>query len=676
MSSGGTFISLNWQVSGGGAFALLPLAQPGKLPDLYPLCRGHTSAVLDTSFSPFDDHVVVSGGDDAQLSVWKVTPDDIVQRLDDAKTSGSMDDIKPVSSFVAGRRRVGHVEFHPTASNVVAAATGDHAIKLFDIEKQTPRVDLRGFGDSIQSMAFDQTGGMIAATCRDKKLRLLDARAPDNMQTTDGHGGIKGARVIWCGDKPRIITTGFSKMSERQMFLWDVAQLTKPIKTVSLDSSNGIIMPFWSDNNIVFLAGKGDGNIRYYELESDELYYLAEYKSIEPQSGMTFLPRRALNANENEIARAYKVSYSMIQPLSFYVPRRSETFQSDIFPPARSTTPPLTATEFFDEKKTATPNLLNLETRESIHGSQATSLPGNLQASTGEKEPDLKSSGDAEPCKEEVSNAAVTSKDAKQEDSKTAKEPADAIPKSESKETDKEKAKDAIVKPADEVNAKGAKGADKSNAKEAEVKPSGKADSDENETKLDDNVGSKDPPAQPAVNDVSREAEPKTDTNYVPATIAQSTQRDSEDVHSNEPSMNDAAPLHPDRTQDAKPSSASSSLATVASKNDTTSQVTPNTAVSDVDALKTQIQDLQAQVAERDTHIRELEMENIKYVDPFFLSLSLSFSFILTLYFAGSASISNVFAMCCLLPRRAYNAQTALALHAAADYKEGIYVNT
>ena len=96
--------------------------------------------------------------------------------------------------------------------------------------------------------------------------------------------------------------------------------------------------------------------------------------------------------------------------------------------------------------------------------------------------------------------------------------------------------------------------------------------------------------------------------------------------------MNDAAPLHPDRTQDAKPSSASSSLATVASKNDTTSQATPNTAVSDVDALKTQIQDLQAQVAERDTHIRELEMENIKYVDPFFLSLSLYLSLSLSFF--------------------------------------------
>ena len=125
-------------------------------------------------------------------------------------------------------------------------------------------------------------------------------------------------------------------MSERQMFLWDATNVSKPLKTVSLDSSNGIIMPFWSDNNIIFLAGKGDGNVRYYELESDELYYLSEYKSIEPQSGMAFLPRRSLNVDENEIARAYKVTNGMIQPVSFYVPRRSETFQSDIFPPAPS----------------------------------------------------------------------------------------------------------------------------------------------------------------------------------------------------------------------------------------------------------------------------------------------------------------------------------------------------
>ena len=81
---------------------MIPLAQPGKLPDVYPLCRGHTSAVLDTAFSPFDDQVVVSGGDDAHVSVWKVTPDDIRGCLEAAKVSGSMDDITPRATFLGG----------------------------------------------------------------------------------------------------------------------------------------------------------------------------------------------------------------------------------------------------------------------------------------------------------------------------------------------------------------------------------------------------------------------------------------------------------------------------------------------------------------------------------------------------------------------------------------------
>ena len=38
-----------------------------------------------------------------------------------------------------------------------------------------------------------------------------------------------------------------------------------------------------------------DGNIRYYEYENDEFKYLTEYKSLEPQRGIAFLPRRGVN---------------------------------------------------------------------------------------------------------------------------------------------------------------------------------------------------------------------------------------------------------------------------------------------------------------------------------------------------------------------------------------------
>ena len=39
---------------------------PNRLPDILPLARGHTAPVLDTAWSPFDDNLVVSAGDDGK----------------------------------------------------------------------------------------------------------------------------------------------------------------------------------------------------------------------------------------------------------------------------------------------------------------------------------------------------------------------------------------------------------------------------------------------------------------------------------------------------------------------------------------------------------------------------------------------------------------------------------
>lgn len=62
--------------------------------------------------------------------------------------------------------------------------------------------------------------------------------------------------------------------------------------------------------------------IRYYEYENDELYLLSEFKSSDPQRGMNFIPKRAVNVSECEVARAYKVTTNLIEPISFTVPRK------------------------------------------------------------------------------------------------------------------------------------------------------------------------------------------------------------------------------------------------------------------------------------------------------------------------------------------------------------------
>jgi coronin-1B/1C/6 len=71
----------------------------------------------------------------------------------------------------------------------------------------------------------------------------------------------------------------------------------------------------------------------------------------------------ALQLHENEVMRAYKtVNDLYIEPISFTVPRRAETFQSDIFPPCTGSKPAMSASEWLGGK-TALPPKIDLESK-------------------------------------------------------------------------------------------------------------------------------------------------------------------------------------------------------------------------------------------------------------------------------------------------------------------------
>lgn len=105
-------------------------------------------------------------------------------------------------------------------------------------------------------------------------------------------------------------------MSDRQFFIYDTKMMNKPVKQVTVDTASGTLMPYFlPGNNMLFFAGKGDGNVRYYELEGEDVHTLSEYKSNEPQKGMAWMPIRHLNVADCEIARSYKASH-----IAFLVP--------------------------------------------------------------------------------------------------------------------------------------------------------------------------------------------------------------------------------------------------------------------------------------------------------------------------------------------------------------------
>ncbi|KAK3954129.1 coronin-6 [Pseudoneurospora amorphoporcata] len=340
------YLAVNWESSGGGAFAVIPLNERGKLPDQIPLFRGHTAAVLDTDWNPFNDRLIASASDDGKVFIWEV-PENFTLYTDAEEPA----DVSPVSKLSGHTRKVGHVLFNPAAENILASTSGDLTVKFWDVETGQAPITLK-HPDIVQSLSWSANGTMLVTTSRDKKLRVWDVRQQNAVHEYQGHEGAKNSRAVWLGEHNRIATTGFSRMSDRQVALWEPGRKDPIGGFTSLDSISGVCMPFWDDgSNCLYLAGKGDGNIRYFEYENDKLEFLAEYKSGDPQRGIAFVPRRGVNVHENEIMRAYKtVNDQYIEPISFTVPRRAETFQSDIYPPATGLKPAVSAKEWFDGK--------------------------------------------------------------------------------------------------------------------------------------------------------------------------------------------------------------------------------------------------------------------------------------------------------------------------------------
>ncbi|KAI5779751.1 hypothetical protein EDC01DRAFT_669631 [Geopyxis carbonaria] len=370
-----SYLSVNWEAGGGGAFAVIPLGERGRQPEIIPLFRGHTAAVLDTDWSPFNDSIIASGSDDGKVFIWQVPENFTLQYDHDVGPT----DVAPVQKLAGHTRKVGHVLFHPVADNVLATSSGDYSIKLWDVNTGNSNHQLK-HGDIVQSMSWSTNGSMLVTTCRDKKLRVWDPRQQKAAHEVPGHTGAKNSRAVWMtGDVggEKFATTGFSKMSDRQLGLWDMRTLTEgPVGDFQmLDSISGVCMPFWDEGTkCLYLAGKGDGNIRYYEYSNDDFIFLSEYKSADPQRGIAFLPRRGISVVENEVMRAFKtVNDSYIEPISFIVPRRAETFQSDIFPPAQAGQSVLTSEEWFGGKD-ADPPYFDMESMYTHDGEEASPI--------------------------------------------------------------------------------------------------------------------------------------------------------------------------------------------------------------------------------------------------------------------------------------------------------------
>ncbi|XP_045029974.1 coronin-2B isoform X7 [Daphnia magna] len=334
------FLAIITEVAGGGAFIVLPLEKTGRLDLNVGKVTGHAGPVLDIKWNPFNDNVIASASEDCTVKLWHI-PD-----------GGFTENVQQWLVELRGhKRRCTYIEWHPTADNVLLSAGSDHLIFVWNVGTSTPINIIKCHPDVIYSMSFNRDGSLLATTCKDKQLRILDPRTGRVIKEGICHVGSKSSKVVYLGDTGRLFTTGFSRQSDRQYALWSQDDLSTPLRCEMIDSSSGILIPYYDpDTRMIYVAGKGDGNIRYYEIVDEEpwIHYLTQFLSGSPQRGLGYMPKRGVQTQLCETFRFYKLhaTRGLCEPISMIVPRKSETYQDDLYPDTAAPTPALTAEEW------------------------------------------------------------------------------------------------------------------------------------------------------------------------------------------------------------------------------------------------------------------------------------------------------------------------------------------
>jgi WD40 repeat protein len=323
------------------------------------LISAHQRPISDFKFSPFELQdsngknysLLATTSADETVKLWKL-PD-----MESENTYQKITDPEIVLSKTDKSFGVIHnIRFHPRVQNVLIT-TQMSLVRFWDQTQNNTLVDIN-LGDNIAVTSadfFTSQPYLLATSCSDRTIRLYDIRTPDKpvtMYSNVHSSGAKPASVkcIERNKKSKLFSVGFSKEGSREFATFDLrmgsSDSTDPLQRVTIDHLSSVIAPFWDEDiGVMYLAGKGDANIRFYELDSDlDMFeYLADYTpdtteppQSKPQKSLDVFPKKSCDVNKFELGRFIKLTNdNVVKVISFTVNRHAKIaqyFQEDIFP--------------------------------------------------------------------------------------------------------------------------------------------------------------------------------------------------------------------------------------------------------------------------------------------------------------------------------------------------------
>lgn len=338
---------------GGGPVQVLDVSKTGRQGKTT-IVNQHKMKVTDLKFNPFNQNMLATASEDCTIKMTVLNKDDVAA----AKKYET-----PDALLKGHQKKVVQVAWHPSAANVLASVSFDNSVKVWDVTKQACTGTVKSEKGAF-SAAWNSDGSLIGTCDKAKEIHIFDPRTNgEGLVVGKGPDGTKTPRFIWAEKLNKIVVLGFTRSSTRQYMIYDMKAPGECITQENIDQSAGLMMEMYDqDNNILWMAGKGDSSVKYFELTESApfIHYLSEFTDPSSQKGIGWAPKYSCDTTKCEIAKCYRVLRDTIQPVSFCVPRKSEMFQEDIYPETQHWEAAATAEDYAGGKNAA-PKMVTMD---------------------------------------------------------------------------------------------------------------------------------------------------------------------------------------------------------------------------------------------------------------------------------------------------------------------------
>ncbi|MHC4996973.1 MAG: WD40 repeat domain-containing protein, partial [Planctomycetota bacterium] len=273
--------------------------------------HGHTDRVRGVAFSPANPSLLVSSGDDSTIRFWDLTTREpgvvlgdakdvpkiafnpsgtLLASASDGKTVGLRDianvpERESVRVPLQGHKdRVFDVEFSPADGELLASASDDGTVRLWNVEKRIPipRGNPLGGLDGghrqvVQKVAFSPDGRLLASASRDQTVILWDVASGKRQGTLRGHGenkpengGSDFGYVEGVAFSPTDGTLLVSAGRDRTIRFWDVGAKPPGLLGVPLQDTAPVMDVAFSPDGAFLASSNYAGTLRLWDVETHQ----------------------------------------------------------------------------------------------------------------------------------------------------------------------------------------------------------------------------------------------------------------------------------------------------------------------------------------------------------------------------------------------------------------------